>query len=61
MLKLFGDDSYVLGRLIYTLGIVMLSASNIPVCMFQLINFWLLLCMNIKTVLNLYMYYLKFS
>ncbi|KAG8176559.1 hypothetical protein JTE90_010770 [Oedothorax gibbosus] len=30
MLKLFGEDSYVLGRLIYTLGVIMLSASNIP-------------------------------
>ncbi|GIY35932.1 telomere length regulation protein TEL2 homolog [Caerostris darwini] len=32
MLKLFGEDSYVLGRLIYTLGIIMHSAANIPAC-----------------------------
>ncbi|KFM59235.1 Telomere length regulation protein TEL2-like protein, partial [Stegodyphus mimosarum] len=32
LLKLFGEDSYVLGRLIYTLGIIMHSASNIPLC-----------------------------
>ncbi|XP_054716521.1 telomere length regulation protein TEL2 homolog [Uloborus diversus] len=30
MLKLFGEDTYVLGRLTYTLGIIMHSAANLP-------------------------------
>ncbi|GFR33734.1 telomere length regulation protein TEL2 homolog [Trichonephila clavata] len=30
MLKLFGEDSYVLGQLVYTLGAVMHAAANIP-------------------------------
>ncbi|GBN68854.1 Telomere length regulation protein TEL2 [Araneus ventricosus] len=32
MLKLFGEDSYVLGRLVYTLGVVMHASTNIPIC-----------------------------
>ncbi|GFS56892.1 telomere length regulation protein TEL2 homolog [Nephila pilipes] len=32
MLKLFGEDSYVLGQLVYTLGAVMHAATNIPIC-----------------------------
>ncbi|KAF8786274.1 Telomere length regulation protein TEL2 like protein [Argiope bruennichi] len=32
MLKLFGEDSYVLGRLVYTLGVVMHASANIPIC-----------------------------